>query len=126
MRTIHPATPEDRAAFKLDQQPSALFVAEEDGEVIGGIGADWSDGRHVQVGPLTLLPGHEHKKWAILRLTEFVEGFLAKAGVTSYVFFVPENNVRHRRVVEHAGARPYAYENGNIWYRREVGSYGIA
>ncbi len=130
-RTIRSATDADLPAIRallpagmtMTHTPSAIFIAEEDEQIVGGIGLDWSTG-FVKAGPLLLAPGHEHKKWLVLRLIEFLEAFLANSGVTRYTFITPENNLAFRRVAEKAGAQPYAVVPGGICYSREVNSYG--
>ncbi len=131
MRSIRVATDHDLPALSAAFQaagmtvgywPSTIFLAEENGQLLGGIALDWCTGI-AKVGPLLLAPGHEHKKWVVLRLIEFVESFLAKAGVRHYTFYIPKNNLAFQRVAEHAGARPYAAIPGGTFYMREVG-YG--
>ncbi len=129
MRAIRMAFPEDvpdiLASFPpvAEAPPRAMALAFEDGRLIGLLGLDWSDGRHVQAGPILLAPGYEQARWVVLRLVEEAEGFLARAGVQSYIFSTPESNIPLRRVAEKIGARPYAAAKGLIWYEREVNGY---
>lgn len=126
MRTYQLAVDRDREEALIfcdtfadfDRDPKALFIAKDESGIIAVLGADWT-GRQVQIGPMLLTPGNENKRWAILRLFEHVEDFLARAGVDGYVFSVAEDNPL-RYIVERSVATPYAAQDGLIWYSRKV------
>ncbi len=126
MRPVFVATPPDLPAIKaacaeaglpIEKVPNILFYCKDDSGMLGVFGLDWSRGP-AEAGPVFLMPGQEHKKWVLLRLIEAAEHFLANAGVDSYIFYIAEDNLLWRHLVERGGARPLAAQNGNIWYEK--------
>lgn len=134
MRAIRIATETDMTAVAAlcahagmpFDPPSTLFVMEDANVIRGALGVDWSTGT-VHAGPLVVDPEVANPTYVVLRLIEFLELFLAAAGVTTYIFSTPADNTRLRRVVEKAGASPYTTEDTPtgtlIWYQREVHDY---
>ena len=56
-----------------------------------------------------------------MRLVECYEAVLRDAGVTSYVFAIPEDSVSWQRNAEEAfDLKPYARKDGHFWYVRRL------
>lgn len=131
--TVRVATMEDLEGFNallkesgtmLQKLPSITFVAEARGKLVGALGFSW-DNDYPVAGPLMISPSAKGRKRLVHRLISAMEDWIARAGVTRYLFEIDSDNGPMLQVAESSGARRYALEATTIWYVKEVGIHGL-
>ena len=91
---IRPGDDLEGVKLKLERDPDLFLIAEEDGQIVGGVIGGW-DGRRGFIWHLAVKPGHQRKGIA-RALVRQVEENLAKKGAIIVYAFVLATNKRSR------------------------------
>lgn len=133
---MHPQTTEYRLAStpyqykalhalrKASESPEVAFgfptvYAVRDGVLMGFLGTLKAKDAIV-AGPLVIDPTAKAQGLLAMRLVEAYEEILTQAGVTSYIFGIDKANASWRALVEKRGFTPYADDDTDTWYIKEI------
>jgi len=95
------------------------ITAERDDEIIGVLSTQHHDSAII-AGPLVVDIGDGNPSFVVIRLWQAYERVLHEAGVTEYLFAVPEGESAWNEAVNQMEVDVWKHHKGAIWYRKGV------